>query len=81
MKGKIFALLLCATIALGAGVSVAYYNTRTFGFDRDAKVVEKFDDRIKILDFDIYYDDANKILEKAIQYVPKTHSVVNANTL
>lgn len=81
MKGKIFALLLCATIALGAGVSIAYYNTRTFGFDRDAKVVEKFDDKIKILDFDIYYADANKILEKAIQYVPKTHSVVNANTL
>lgn len=81
MKGKIFALLLCATIALGAGVSVAYYNTRTFGFDKDAKVVEKFDDKIKILDFDIYFDDANKILEKAIQYVPKTHSVVNANTL
>ena len=44
MKGKIFVLLLCATIALGTGVSVAYYNTRTFGFDKDAKVVEKFDD-------------------------------------
>lgn len=81
MKGKIFVLLLCATIALGAGVSVAYYNTRTFGFDKDAKVVEKFDDKIKILDFDIYYDDANKILEKAMKYVPKTHSVVNTTTV
>lgn len=76
MKGKITALLLSAGILLCTGISVAYYNTRTFGFDEDAKIVSYDDEKITILDFDIYFSELNEFVEKAKTLTPDTHYTV-----
>lgn len=60
MKGKITAIFLCFSILFAAGISVAYYNTKTIGFDEDASVVERDDEKITVFDFDIYYNDIDK---------------------
>lgn len=77
MKGKIISIFLCFTLVFGIGISVAYYNTRTYGFDEDAKVLSYDEEKFSILDYDIYYEDINDIIDKAKKYVPKEHHTMN----
>lgn len=76
MKKKIFAIVLCASIFLVSGISVAYYNTKTFGFDENAKVFSKDKEKISFLDFDIYYKDVEDFIENAKQYMPDESRVI-----
>ncbi|MGN1123472.1 MAG: hypothetical protein ACI4RR_03950 [Eubacterium sp.] len=76
MKRKIFAIILCATVLFVSGISVAYYNTKTFGFDENAKVFSKDKEKISFLDFEIYYKDVDNFLENAKQYIPDESRVI-----
>lgn len=72
MTRKITALFLSAALVLTAGVAVAYYNTRTLGFDSEATVFEKSSDKVRFLDFEIYYDDVKRVWDGVSSYLPDT---------
>ncbi len=77
MKKKIAAIMCCAVIALGAGMSVAYYNTKSFGFDENAKVVDYDDKKFSFMDFEIYYKDVSDFIDKVSTIIPqKSHTVL-----
>lgn len=76
MKRKIAAILCCAVVALGAGTSVAYYNTKSFGFDENTKVITYDEEKISFMDFEIYYKDISDFIDKVGTVVPeKTRTV------
>lgn len=77
MKRKLTAIFLCALIVLTAGISVAYYNTESFGFDENAKVISKDDDKITFLDYEIYYKDVENIVTSARDYLPEKPSLMH----
>ncbi len=76
MKKKIAAIICCAAIALCGGLSVAYYNTKSFGFDENTKIASTDDDKITIFDFNIYYNDIDNALKKVQKYMPDNHRTV-----
>lgn len=76
MKKKVVAIICCASIALCAGLSVAYYNTKSFGFDENTKIVSTDDDKITVFDFNIYYNDIENALKSMQKYVPDKHRTV-----
>ncbi|MCH5320168.1 MAG: hypothetical protein J1E36_00295 [Eubacterium sp.] len=76
MKIKITVILLCAVIILGAGMSVAYYNTKSFGFDENAKVVHYDDEKISFMDFDIYYKDVTGFIDRVSEIIPEKSRTV-----
>jgi cbb3-type cytochrome oxidase subunit 3 len=81
MKGKIIAIALCFSIVFCCGISIAYYNTKTFGFDEDAKLISKDDDKISIMDYDIYYSDLERIMDKANEIIPDEYNTMTAVTI
>lgn len=70
MKGKIFLIALCSVVLLTVGITVAYYNTKSFGFDEDVKIIHRDDEKISIMDYVIYYDDIDKVYSKLKTVVP-----------
>ncbi len=70
MKGKIFLIIMCALVVLTAGTSIAYYNTKSFGFDEDTKIVSKDEDKFTFLDFNFYYKDIDAFFAKAKKFIP-----------
>lgn len=71
MKGKIFLIALCSLVVFCAGTAVAYYNTKSLGFDDDVKIISRDDEKISIMDYNIYYDDINSVYEKLRQVIPE----------
>lgn len=71
MKGKIFLIFMCAFIALCAGTSVAYCNTKSLGFDDNVQLVSSDDEKISIMDFDFYYEDINNVYKKLKSFLPE----------
>lgn len=59
MKTKIVSLFLSSAIVLIVGTSVAYYNTRVYGFDKNASIFSLDSDKVKLYDYEIYYNDIN----------------------
>ncbi|MDE5974579.1 MAG: hypothetical protein K2G73_07925 [Eubacterium sp.] len=76
MKKKITAIICCAVVVLCTGLSVAYYNTKSFGFDENTKIASTDDDKITIFDFNIYYNDIDNALKKVQKYMPDNHRTV-----
>ena len=70
MTKKITAIIMCAMVVLVSGMTVAYYNTKSFGFDENAKIVSRDNNKVSFLDFEIYYDDVELFFETAKQYLP-----------
>lgn len=70
MKHSVFLLTIICGIILTVGVSVAYYNTKTFGFDEDATLITFFDDGVKIMDYYIDYEKAREVADKVSEYIP-----------
>ncbi len=81
MKKKIAAIICCAAIVFCAGISVAYYNTKTFGFDENTKIATADDDKITIFDFNIYYNNIDEALKKVQKYVPDKQTTVSIYTV
>lgn len=69
-KFKIFIVVLASFAILFVGSSVAYYNTKSFGFDEDAVFFQYNDDEIVFLDKKIKFKDIEYALDKADRYVP-----------
>ncbi|MCM1286348.1 MAG: hypothetical protein NC213_08965 [Acetobacter sp.] len=67
MKRKIVLIILTATIIFFAGTSIAYYNTKTFGFDENAKVISRDDEKIVIMDYEINLKNFDKSIDKFIK--------------
>lgn len=70
MKGKIFLIALCSVVLLTVGTTVAYYNTKSLGFDDDVKIIYRDDEKISIMDYNIYYDDIDRIYSKLKAVIP-----------
>ncbi len=71
-KHPIFLTLFLTLAILGAGVSVAYYNTKSFGFDEDAVLIKIENESITLLDFKIYFSDVEKIYNETKKFVPSS---------
>lgn len=71
MKHPVFLLSLICSILLTIGVSIAYYNTKTFGFDEDAALLTFSDEGVKVMDYYVDYEKARKIVDKASECIPK----------
>lgn len=71
MKKKISLLMCCCVVALGIGVSVAYYNTKSLGFDENTKLFDYDDEKVTFMDFDIYYEDVSNVIYNVSKYIPK----------
>lgn len=80
MKGKIFLIALCSVVLLTVGTTVAYYNTKSFGFDDDVEIIYRDDEKITIMDYNIYYDDIDRIYSKLKTVIPdKTQTLTQHN--
>lgn len=77
-KFKIFLVVLASFAILFAGSSLAYYNTKSFGFDEDAVFFQQNEDGIVFLDREIKYKDIDDALITAGKYLPpEPYSTVN----
>lgn len=63
--------MLSAFAIVFTGSSVAYYNTKSFGFDEDAVFYERNEDGIVFLDKEIKFKDIDMVLDEAGKYMPK----------
>lgn len=71
-------MVLTSFAILFAGSSLAYYNTKSFGFDEDAVFFQKNDDGIVFLDQEIKYKDIDNALTAAGKYLPsEAYTTVN----
>ncbi len=69
-KHPVATILFLSLLIVGAGATVAYYNTKTFGFDEDAVVFMREDDGFTIFDYKVYYKDVEEFYEETKQYIP-----------
>lgn len=81
MKGKIVSVFLCFALVFCSGICVAYYNTRTYGFDEDAKVFSYDDKKFSMFDYNIYYDDVNDTIEKVKKFIPDKQYILEQNNI
>ncbi|MDD6728787.1 MAG: hypothetical protein PUE08_06185 [Eubacteriales bacterium] len=80
MKRKLTAIFLSSAIVLTVGISVAYYNTKTFGFDENAKIFSYDKEKFSFLDFNIYYKDVEDFIAETRTYIPDKPTIISANT-
>ena len=75
-KHPLFTSFVLGTIILGIGVSVAYYNTKTFAFDEDAVLFSRDKQGFTVMDYRFDYGnirkDAKNFYDKTNLYLPKT---------
>ncbi len=71
MKFKIFAIMLSACVVLVGGISVAYYNTKSLGFDDEVYIVSRDNEKISVLDYDFYYKDLSDAYNKLKSIIPE----------
>lgn len=77
MTKKIIALLCCSTLILLSGLSIAYYNTKSFGFDENAKIFSYDEEKFSVMDFEIYYDDISFFIDEVGKIIPdRSHTVL-----
>lgn len=77
-KFKIFLVVLASFVILFAGSSIAYYNTKSFGFDEDAVFFQRNEDGIVFLDQEIKYKDIDNALTAVGGYLPgEAYTTVN----
>ena len=71
MKKHPVALIIIASLLIvTVGSSVAYYNTKSFGFDEDAVIFKQEEDGFTLFDYKINYDDIEYIYNETKAYVP-----------
>jgi len=66
---KIIGIIFLASLVLVSGLSVAYYNTSSFGYD-NANLISRGDEQIRVFDYTIEYKDINYIIKKLKSAVP-----------
>ncbi len=63
-------IIFLAVLILGVGVSIAYYNTSSFGYD-NANIISFNNESVKIFDYNIEYKDIEEKLEEIDKAIPK----------
>lgn len=70
-KHPVAVMIFLSLLIVTAGSSVAYYNTKSFGFDEDAVIFLREQDGITVFDYKIYYDDLEHIYNETKKYIPE----------
>ena len=63
-------IILLSVLGLLIGITVAYYNTASLGYD-NANIFTLYNDSVKILDIVINFEDISKIISILKRIVPK----------
>ena len=63
-------IILLSILGLLIGITVAYYNTASFGYD-NANIFTLYNDRVRIFDIVINFEDISKIFSILKKIVPK----------
>ena len=69
-KHRVAAIVIIAILIVLAGSSVAYYNTKSFGFDEDAVIFLQEEDGFTLFDYKVYYSDVEEFYETSKKYMP-----------
>lgn len=69
-KHPVAAIVLIAILIVAAGASVAYYNTKSFGYDEDAVIFLQEEDGFTLFDYKVYYSDVEEFYETSKEYMP-----------
>ena len=70
-KTKISLILSLNAIILITGLSIAYCNTKTFGFDADARLASVNREGITVMDYELDYATVEEIIEKTEKIIPE----------
>ena len=63
-------IILLSVLGLLIGITIAYYNTASLGYD-NANIFTLYNDSVKIFDIVIYFEDISKIISILKKIVPK----------
>ena len=63
-------IILLSVLGLLIGITIAYYNTASLGYD-NANIFTLYNDRVKIFDIVINFEDISKIISILKRIVPK----------
>lgn len=63
-------IILLSVLGLLIGVTIAYYNTASLGYD-NANIFTLYNDSVKIFDIVINFEDISKIISILKRIVPK----------
>ena len=63
-------IILLSILGLLIGITVAYYNTASLGYD-NANIFTLYNDSVKIFDIVINFEDISKIISILKRIVPK----------
>lgn len=63
-------IILLSIVGLLVGITVAYYNTASLGYD-NANIFTCYADRVRIFDIEIKFEDIFKIISFLKEIVPK----------
>lgn len=69
-KGISVRIILLSVLGLLIGITVAYYNTASLGYD-NANIFTLYNDSVKIFDIVINFEDISKIISILKRIVPK----------
>ncbi len=69
-KHPVAIMVFVSLLIVSVGASVAYYNTKSFGFDEDAVIFKQENDGFTVFDYKIYYDDIKSYYNETKKYVP-----------
>lgn len=69
-KHPVAFMIMVSVLIVSVGASVAYYNTKSLGFDEDAVIFKQEEDGITLFDYKIYYDDVEHIYNETKEYIP-----------
>lgn len=64
-------IILLSILGLLIGITVAYYNTASLGYD-NANIFTLYNDSVKIFDIVINFEDISKIISILKRIVPKS---------
>lgn len=74
MKKQI-AILMIASVFLLAGITTAYYNTSSIGYD-NANIISISNDEIKLFDIDINYKKIKNKMDKLQKELPEQYITI-----
>lgn len=63
-------IILLSVLGLVIGITIAYYNTASLGYD-NANIFTLYNDSVKIFDIVINFEDISKIISILKRIVPK----------
>ena len=61
-KHPVASIILVFVLIVSIGSSIAYYNTKSFGFDEDAVIFQQEEDGFTFFDYKIYYNDVEYVV-------------------